>query len=149
MRMQKVRKVRKPVVPTHLKTSSPPSGGEESEERDAAVHLHIRSLLRLCSAPDGENLDHAQTLAARRPRRLRSCPHLLDPSAYYSKNSYEGDVTFTGMVQIADDTPDFLIMPSFINRQLLYLAGPLQAAPKKAAAKSDGEVEVLGKYRDS
>jgi hypothetical protein len=69
--------------------------------------------------------------------------------AYYSKDSYEADVTFTGMVEIANDTPDFLIMPSFISRQLLYLAGPLQAAPKKAAAKSDGEVDVLGKYRDS
>jgi hypothetical protein len=69
--------------------------------------------------------------------------------AYYSKDSYEADVTFTGMVEIASDTPDFLIMPSFISRQLLYLAGPLQAASNKAAAKSDGEVEILGKYRDS
>ncbi|MBV8407164.1 MAG: hypothetical protein JOY64_06010 [Alphaproteobacteria bacterium] len=70
-------------------------------------------------------------------------------SAYYSKDSYEADVAFTGMVEIADDTPDFLIMPSFISRQLLYLAGPLQAAPHKAAAKSNGEVHVLEKYRDS
>jgi hypothetical protein len=69
--------------------------------------------------------------------------------AYYSKDSYEADVAFTGMVEIANDTPDFLIEPSFISRQLLYLAGPLQAAPRKAAAKSDGEVEVLGKQRDS
>jgi hypothetical protein len=69
--------------------------------------------------------------------------------AYYSKDSYEGDVTFTGMVEIADDTPDFLLMPSFISRQLLYLAGPLQAAPKKSAAKNDGQIDILGKYRDS
>ena len=69
--------------------------------------------------------------------------------AYYSKDSYEGDVTFTGMVEIADDTPDFLIMPSFISRQLLYLAGPLQAAPKKSAAKSNEQIDILEKYRDS
>jgi hypothetical protein len=69
--------------------------------------------------------------------------------AYYSKDSYEADVTFTGMVEIADDTPDFLLLPSYISRQLLYLAGPLQAAPKKAAAKNDAQVDVLGKHRDS
>ena len=40
-------------------------------------------------------------------------------------------------------------MPSYISRQLLYLAGPLQAAPKKAAAKNDAKVDVLGKHRDS
>jgi hypothetical protein len=82
---------------------------------------------------------------------LAGCLLLLTCStafAYYSKDSYEGDVTFTGMVEIADDTPDFLIMPSFISRQLLYLAGPLQAAPKKSAAKSDGQVDILEKYRD-
>ena len=39
--------------------------------------------------------------------------------------------------------------PSYISRQLLYLAGPLQAAPKKAAAKNDAKVDVLGKHRDS
>jgi hypothetical protein len=70
-------------------------------------------------------------------------------SAYYSKDSYEGDVTFTGMVEIANDTPDFVIMPSFINRQLLYLAGPLQAAPEKSAAKNNEQINLLGKYRDS
>jgi hypothetical protein len=69
--------------------------------------------------------------------------------AYYSKDSYEADVTFTGTVEIADDTPDFLLLPSYISRQLLYLAGPLQAAPKKAAAKNDAKVDVLGKHRDS
>src|SRR5512139_3137648 len=69
--------------------------------------------------------------------------------AYYSKDSYEADVTFIGMVEIADDTPDFLIMPSYVSRQLLYLAGPLQAAPKKSAAKNDAQVDVLGKHRDS
>jgi len=69
--------------------------------------------------------------------------------AYYSKDSYEGDITFTGMVEIADDTPDFLIIPSYISRQLLFLAGPLQAAPKKSAAKSDGQIDILGKHRDS
>ena len=69
--------------------------------------------------------------------------------AYYSKDSYEADVTFIGMVEIADDTPDFLVMPSYISRQLLYLAGPLQAAPKKSAAKSDGQVDFLGKHRDN
>ena len=53
------------------------------------------------------------------------------------------------MVEIADDTPDFLLQPSYISRQLLYLAGPLQAAPKKAAAKNDAKVDVLGKHRDS
>ena len=66
--------------------------------------------------------------------------------AYYSKDSYEADVTFTGIVEIADDTPDFLLLPSYISRQLLYLAGPLQAAPKKAAAKNDAKVDVLGKH---
>jgi hypothetical protein len=69
--------------------------------------------------------------------------------AYYSKDSYEADITFTGIVEIADDTPDFLLVPSYISRQLLYLAGPLQAAPKKAAAKNDAKVDVLGKHRDS
>jgi len=69
--------------------------------------------------------------------------------AYYSKDSYEAGVTFTGIVEIADDTPDFLLIPSYISRQLLYLAGPLQAAPKKAAAKNDAKVDVLGKHRDS
>jgi hypothetical protein len=69
--------------------------------------------------------------------------------AYYSKDSYEADVTFTGIVEIADDTPDFLLLPSYISRQLLYLAGPLQAAPKNAAAKNDAKVDVLEKYRDS
>src|SRR5688500_5829903 len=69
--------------------------------------------------------------------------------AYYSKDSYEGEVTFTSMVEIAEDAPDFLLLPSYINRQLLYLAGPLQAAPKKAAAKNDAKVDVLGKHRDS
>jgi hypothetical protein len=69
--------------------------------------------------------------------------------AYYSKDSYEAEVTFTGTVEIADDTPDFLLVPSYISRQLLYLAGPLQAAPKKAAAKNDAKVDVLEKYRDS
>jgi hypothetical protein len=68
--------------------------------------------------------------------------------AYHAKDSYEGEVTFTGMVEIASDTPDILIRPSYINRQLLYLAGPLQAAPKKAAAKRDERVEILGKHRD-
>ena len=86
------------------------------------------------------------------PAALAGCLLFLTCStafAYYSKDSYEADVTFTGMVEIANDTPDFLIMPSFISRQLLYLAGPLQAAPRKAAAKSDGEVDILGKHRDS
>src|SRR5262249_13308000 len=53
------------------------------------------------------------------------------------------------MVEIAEDTPDFLLIPSFISRQLLYLAGPLQAAPRKAAAKNDAKVDVLGKHRNS
>jgi hypothetical protein len=69
--------------------------------------------------------------------------------AYYSKDSYEAEVTFTGMVEIADDTPDFLIMPSYVSLQLLYLAGPLQAAPKKSAAKNDEKIDILGKQRDS
>lgn len=68
--------------------------------------------------------------------------------AYYSKDSYEGEVTFTGTVEIADDTPDFLVMPSYVSLQLLYLAGPLQAAPRRAAAKSDEHIEILGKQRD-
>ncbi len=83
---------------------------------------------------------------------LAGCALLLTcstASAYYSKDSYEGKITFTGMVEIADDAPDFLIMPSYISRQLLYLAGPLQAAPRKAAAKNDGQVDILGKHRDS
>jgi len=69
--------------------------------------------------------------------------------AYFSKDSFEADVTFAGMVEIADDVPDFLILPSHINLQLLYLAGPLQAAPKKAAAKSNEKIDILGKHRDS
>src|SRR6185436_6233792 len=69
--------------------------------------------------------------------------------AYYSKDSYEGEVSFTSMVEIAEDTPDFLLQPSYISRQLLYLAGPLQAAPRKAAAKNDAKVDVLGKHRDA
>lgn len=68
--------------------------------------------------------------------------------AYYSKDSYEADVSFTSMVEIAEDTPDYILVPSYINRQLLYLAGPLQAAPRKAAAKNDAKVDVLGKHRD-
>jgi hypothetical protein len=68
--------------------------------------------------------------------------------AYYSKDSYEAEVSFTSMVEIAEDTPDYILLPSYINRQLLYLAGPLQAAPQKAAAKNDAQVDVLGKHRD-
>ena len=68
--------------------------------------------------------------------------------AYYSKDSYEGEVSFTSMVEIAEDTPDFLLEPSYISRQLLYLAGPLQAAPRKAAAKNDAKIEILGRHRD-
>jgi hypothetical protein len=69
--------------------------------------------------------------------------------AYYSKDSYEADVTFTGMVEIPDDTPDSIVKPSYINLQLLYLAGPLGAATRKSAAKSDEKVDILGKQRDS
>lgn len=68
--------------------------------------------------------------------------------AYYSKDSYEAEVSFTSMVEIAADTPDYILLPSYINRQLLYLAGPLQAAPKKAAAKNDAKVDILGRQRD-
>ena len=32
--------------------------------------------------------------------------------AYYSKDSYEGDVTFNGMVEIPGDTPDSQIRSS-------------------------------------
>ncbi len=71
------------------------------------------------------------------------------PSPATRKILYEGEVTFTSMVEIAEDAPDFLLQPSYISRQLLYLAGPLQAAPKKAAAKNDAKVDVLGKHRDS
>ncbi len=83
---------------------------------------------------------------------LVSCLLLVTGSpafAYYSKDSYEAEVSFTSMVEIAEDTPDFILLPSYINRQLLYLAGPLQAAPRKAAAKNDAKVDVLGKHRDS
>jgi hypothetical protein len=69
--------------------------------------------------------------------------------AYYSKDSYEAEVSFTSQVEIAEDAPDYILLPSYINRQLLYLAGPLQAAPKKAAAKNDARVDVLGKHRDA
>ncbi len=82
---------------------------------------------------------------------LAGCLFLLSSStafAYYSRESYEGDVTFTGMVAIADDTPDILIKPSYINVQLLYLAGPLQAAPRKAAAKSNEKIDILDRHRD-
>lgn len=68
--------------------------------------------------------------------------------AYYSKDSYEAEVGFESRVEIAPDTPDYILLPSYINRQLLYLAGPLQAAPKKAAAKNDAKVEILGRLRD-
>lgn len=68
--------------------------------------------------------------------------------AYYSKDSYEGEVAFTSMVEIPEDAPDFLLLPSYISNQLLYLAGPLQAAPRKAAAKNDAKVDVLGRHRD-
>lgn len=83
---------------------------------------------------------------------LASCLLLFTCStafAYYSKDSYEGEITFTGMVEIPDDTPDFLIRPSYINLQLVYLAGPLQAARWKSAAKSDEQIDILGKQRDS
>lgn len=82
---------------------------------------------------------------------LGGCLLLLAGSpafAYYSKNSYEGEVSFIGMVEIAEDAPDYILLPSYINRQLLYLAGPLQAAPRKAAAKNDAKIDVLGKRRD-
>ncbi len=68
--------------------------------------------------------------------------------AYYSKDSYEAEVSFESRVEIAEDTPDYILLPSYINRQLLYLAGPLQAAPKKAAAKNDAKVDLLGRQRD-
>jgi hypothetical protein len=68
--------------------------------------------------------------------------------AYYSKDSYEGEVAFTGVVEIPDDTPDMLIRPSYISLQLLYLAGPLGAAARKSAAKSNEKIEILGKQRD-
>ena len=68
--------------------------------------------------------------------------------AYYSKDSYEAEVSFESRVEIAADTPDYILLPSYINRQLLYLAGPLQAAPKKAAAKNDAKVDILGRHRD-
>ena len=71
--------------------------------------------------------------------------------AYYSKDSYEGDVAFTGTVEIPDDTPDFLIMPSTtINVQLLYLAGPLRGRPQEGRRQgSDEKIDILGKHRDS
>lgn len=94
-----------------------------------------------------------QTMLARLlSAALTGCAILFASSAafaYYSKDSYEADVSFTGMVEIADDTPDFLVMPSYISRQMLYLAGPLQAAPQKSAAKNDAQIDVLGKQRDS
>lgn len=68
--------------------------------------------------------------------------------AYYSKDSYEAEVTFTGMVEIPGDTSDALIKPSYINLQLLYLAGPMGAAARKSAAKSDEQIDILGKQRD-
>lgn len=82
---------------------------------------------------------------------LAGCLFLVTGStafAYYSKDSYEAEVSFTSRVEIAEDTPDYILLPSYINRQLLYLAGPLQAAPRKAAAKNDAKVDVLGKQRD-
>jgi len=82
---------------------------------------------------------------------LTGCLFLLTGApafAYYSRDSYEAEVSFISLVEIAEDTPDYILLPSYINRQLLYLAGPLQAAPKKAAAKNDAKVDVLGKHRD-
>jgi len=82
---------------------------------------------------------------------LTGCLLLLAGSpafAYYSKDSYEAEVSFESMVEIAEDTPDYILLPSYINRQLLYLAGPLQAAPKKAAAKNDATVDILSRQRD-
>ncbi len=56
--------------------------------------------------------------------------------AYYSKDSYEAEVSFTSIVEIAEDTPDYILLPSYINRQLLYLAGPLQAVgPRRPRPK--------------
>ena len=82
---------------------------------------------------------------------LTGCLFLVTGSpafAYYSKDSYEAEVSFESRVEIAADTPDYILLPSYINRQLLYLAGPLQAAPKKAAAKNDAKVDILGRQRD-
>lgn len=68
--------------------------------------------------------------------------------AYYSADSYEGTVSFTAVAQIDDllSPADTLV---YINQQLLYLAGPLQAAPKKSGPKSDAQLTVLEKFRDS
>src|SRR5256885_9388687 len=60
-------------------------------------------------------------LMIRRPPRSTLFPYTTLFRSY-SKDSYEGAVTFTGTVEIADDTPDFLIIPSYVSLQLLYLA---------------------------
>ena len=51
--------------------------------------------------------------------------------AYYSKDSYEAEVSFTSMVEIAEDTPDFILLPSYINRQLLYSPALFRPRPGK------------------
>lgn len=71
---------------------------------------------------------------------------LTKAQAYYSSDSYEGTVTFTASSKI-DDYLSAADTLTYINQQLLYLAGPLQAAPKKSGPKHDAQISVLDKYR--
>lgn len=68
--------------------------------------------------------------------------------AYYSNDSYEGTVTFTGVAKIDDHLTqaDTLV---YIHQQLVWLAGPLQAAPKISGPKYDAQITILEKFRDS
>ncbi len=68
--------------------------------------------------------------------------------AYYSNDSYEGIVTFTGVTRIDDHlTPADTL--TYIDQSLVWLAGPLQAAPKISGPKYDAQISILEKFRDS
>ena len=67
--------------------------------------------------------------------------------AYYSKDSYEGTVTFTGVAKIDDHlTPTDTL--TYIKDQLVWLAGPLQAAKQISGPKYDEQVSIVEKFRD-
>lgn len=72
----------------------------------------------------------------------------ISANAYYSHDSYEGKVTFTGMTQIADMLTDDAVR-QYILQQHDYLAGPLQALAKKAGPKNDAQITITEKFRDA
>lgn len=67
--------------------------------------------------------------------------------AYYSNDSYEGTVNFTGVAKIDDHlTPADTQV--YIKQQMVWLAGPLQAAAKISGPKYDEQISILEKFRD-